>query len=190
MKFNLNDAPVADRDFVGTREPIPEDEEVDVIMHLVTGDDDETENLLTISNDGGSKYLKVNFVVVGGPHNKRQWWEQFYLVGPSEEAYQISITKLRAITEAVLGISPTDMSPAAMKQRDRDLNELNRSEFRCVVGIKPGSKGYRDQNTIKRVINPAETGTKSAKVASPKAPGKAAPPPKNGKAGGKPAAWA
>lgn len=175
MRFNLNEAEAPTRDF--TRGGvIPEDEEVRVVLNLLAGDDDETENLLTLSKNSGAKYLAVEFTIIGGPYARRKFWENWTLATSEDDndghkkAIDISSTKVRAVVEAVRGISPTDNSAAAKKQRDIDLRELDGMEFDCVLGIEEGTGGYKDKNLIKRVINPAETGKPSTKVASGKPP--------------------
>lgn len=166
MKLNLNDAPIADRDFTSGGEPIPDETEVHVVMHLVVGDDLNSDRLLTISKNRESKSLKAIMVVTDGPYKKRQWFEYFYLIGQSEEAFEISRTKLRSIVDAVLGLNPHDQSPAAQKKRDFDLKALNGVEFDCVVGIEPGKGEYKDspQNKIKRILNDASPVTPNGKA--------------------------
>jgi hypothetical protein len=159
MKLNLNEAEAPTRDF--TRGGvIPEDEEVRVVLNLLAGDDEETDNLLTCSKNSGIKYLAVEFTIIGGPYNKRKFWENWALAssddsGGHKKAIEISRTKVRAVVEAVREIKPTDNSAAANKQRNIDLGELDGMEFDCVLGIEEGKGEYKDKNLIKRVINPA-----------------------------------
>lgn len=177
MKFDLNDYEAPSRDFIGSNEPIPDDEEVHVVLSINMGDDPDSDNVLTCSEKTAAKFLKCEFTVIGGPYNKRKFWENWVLSTdgePSEghaKAIQISATKVRAVVEAAREINSADNSPAAKKQRQIELIDLHDMEFDCVVGIERGKDGYPDRNCIKRVINPAEAGKPSTKVASkPKAP--------------------
>ncbi|MGE4442740.1 MAG: hypothetical protein AB7D27_14825 [Desulfomicrobium sp.] len=116
-----------------------------------------TDQMLKLSKKGDCEMLDCEFEVVSGQFVTRKIWNNFIVDGSTDghcKAAQISMRVMRAIVEAVRGISPKDTSPAATQ--GRVLNswaDLQGMEFGVVVGVdqpKPGDRYVN--NTIKRVI--------------------------------------
>jgi hypothetical protein len=114
--------------------------------------------LLRRSNDGKSEGLDCEFKVVGGPFDKRKFWNLFTLAGPTENhatAAEISLSRLRAILESARGIRPDDMSEAAKQARNvpsyQDFNGLG---FVGRIGVEPASGKYAAKNTLLAAVTP------------------------------------
>jgi hypothetical protein len=113
--------------------------------------------MLTVSKDGNCEMLNCEFVVVSGQFQGKKIWNNFVVAGASDghkKAAQISMRTMRAIVEAVRGVSPKDASPTATQARMLAAwGDLQGVEFGIVVGIdapKPGDRWVN--NTIKRVV--------------------------------------
>jgi hypothetical protein len=145
------------------------------------------------SKDGNSEALDCEFLVVGGDHEKRKFWDLMTLAGTTSghaQAAEISRAKLRAILECARGIQPNDTSEAARQGRQitsyGDLDGL-----RCIVKIgveKGGQKAngdgaFPDKNRILEVITPDKKEWQKLEQPAPRPASGAAlvsPPPSGG----------
>lgn len=106
----------------------------------------------------GNEYLDVEFKVVRGQFEGREFWQNYTVAG-SEKASQISMRTLRAIIESSRGINPKDESPAAVQNRRlNDWTDFQGMQFMAKIGAKC-EKNIKDgrwyvNNDIKRVITP------------------------------------
>jgi hypothetical protein len=113
--------------------------------------------ILRRSKTGEAEMLDCELVVVGGPYDKRKFWENLVLAGTTDghaTAIDISVRKLKAIVESARGIKPTDVSEAAKKARAGEYHELDGIRFIVRVGVEPAKDNYRAKNTIDFVITP------------------------------------
>jgi hypothetical protein len=113
--------------------------------------------MLKLSKKADCEMLDCEFEVIAGQFATRKIWNNYIVGGASAghaKAAQISMRTMRAIVEAMRGISPKDASPAATKARViTQWGDLQGAEFGVVVGIdqpKPGDRYVN--NTIKRIV--------------------------------------
>jgi hypothetical protein len=113
--------------------------------------------MLKLSKKADCEMLDCEFEVIAGQFATRKIWNNYIVGGASAghaKAAQISMRTMRAIVEAMRGISPKDASPAATKARViTQWGDLQGAEFGAVVGIdqpKPGDRYVN--NTIKRIV--------------------------------------
>ena len=113
--------------------------------------------MLKLSKKGDCEMLDCEFEVVAGQFATRKLWNNYIIDGVSDghkKAGQISMRTMRAIVEAMRGISPKDTSPAATQgRRIAQWSDLQGAEFGVVVGVdqpKPGDRYVN--NTIKRIL--------------------------------------
>jgi hypothetical protein len=109
------------------------------------------------SKNGQAEGLDCELIVVGGPHNKRKFFEWVTISGTSDnhaQAADISHRKLRAIIESARGIKPTDVSEAAKKARIAEYAEFDGIRFLAQIGVEPAKDQYRAKNFLAQVITP------------------------------------
>ena len=113
--------------------------------------------MLKLSKKGDCEMLDCEFEVIAGQFATRKIWNNYIIDGVSDghkKAGQISMRTMRAIVEAMRGISPKDQSSAATQARViAGWSDLQGAEFGIVVGIdqpKPGDRYVN--NTIKRIL--------------------------------------
>jgi len=153
MAINLNEAD-EQKEFLGA---IPPDSKVKVRMTIRAPEAAGSDPLLTLSKNGDSENLNCEFEVIGGQFTGRKIWQRFTVGGVNDghkKAAQISMRTMRAIVEAVRGISPKDASPAASQGRYITAwGDLQGTEFGVVVGvIKPQAGDRYINNEIKRIL--------------------------------------
>lgn len=120
---------------------------------------------LTRSADGSSEFLSVEFIVVGGPYDKRKIFDRLLQVGTTEgqaTAITIADTKLRGIVESAFGIDPNDTSDEAKSKRTVELwDAFQNLRFIARIGIeKSKDPAYPDKNRL-YPISPAEKAWKT-----------------------------
>lgn len=113
--------------------------------------------MLKLSKKADCEMLDCEFEVIAGQFATRKIWNNFIVGGASAghaKAAQISMRTMRAIVEAMRGISPKDTSPAATKARViNQWGDLQGAEFGVVVGVEEPKAGDRYvNNSIKRII--------------------------------------
>jgi hypothetical protein len=144
-------------------EPIPHGTVADVQIKVRAGNAGE-DGWLKRSKDGNSEALDCEFLVVGGPHDKRKFWELMTLAGTTSghaTAMEISRAKLRAILECARGVQPNDTSEEARQARQiTSYGEFNGLLCTEKIGIEKGGQkangdgAYPDKNRILEVITP------------------------------------
>ncbi len=112
---------------------------------------------LKLSKKGDCEMLDCEFEVISGQFSTRKIWNNFIISGTSDghrKAGQISMRTMRAIVEAMRGISPKDQSPAACQGRVMTTwGDLQGAEFGVVVDVeKPQAGDKYVNNSIKRII--------------------------------------
>jgi hypothetical protein len=113
--------------------------------------------LLKRSKTGTSEGLDCELVVVGGPHDKRKFWDWMTISGTTDghaQAAEITHRKLRAIIESARGIKPTDVSEAAKKARVVEYAEFDGIRFLAQIGVEPAKGDYRAKNFLAQIITP------------------------------------
>jgi hypothetical protein len=110
------------------------------------------------SKDGGSEALDCVITVVGGPQDKKKFYELMTVAGTTEghgKAGDITSAKIRAILESARGIKPDDKTPQARQARGiESFGDLDGIRFVGKVTIEKGKDGYRDKNRLLEVITP------------------------------------
>lgn len=135
-----------------------------VVMTLRPGGHGEG-NWLKASKDGSCLMLDAEFVIDGGPHNKRKFWGLFVVEGETDgqkTAADISRGRLRGILESARGITPSDESADAMAaRRIAGWGDLDGLRFPCRIGIEKGKakndgsgESYADKNVLDAAITP------------------------------------
>lgn len=155
MAINFNDAE-EQRESAGT---IPAGSMVKVRMTIRQPEANfvGTDPMLKLSKKGDCEMLDCEFEVISGQFAKRKIWSNYVVGGQTAghaKATQISMRLMRAIVEAIRGISPKDQSGNAAQ--GRYLNswaDLQGAEFGIVVDVEKPQPGDRYvNNCIKRVI--------------------------------------
>ena len=112
-----------------------------------------------------SKWLPLEFTIVGGTHNSRKVWHRLFVDGDKMSERNVPIAKeiglktMRLIIESSRGIKPDDNSPEA--QQGRQLNtieQLNGMELCIKIGIEEGTNGYEDRNRMIAPLTPNQSG--------------------------------
>jgi hypothetical protein len=101
------------------------------------------------SKNGQAEGLDTELVVVGGPHDKRKfydWMTTSGVTGNHGQAADITHRKLRAIIESARGIKPTDVSEAAKKMRVAEYRDFDGIRFLAQIGVEPAKGDYRAKN--------------------------------------------
>jgi hypothetical protein len=141
-------------------EPIKAGTTVTLVMKIKPGNVG-IDNLCKRSSKGDSEGLDVEYIVKGGEHDKRKLYNFHLLDGTTAghaKAGEITRSLLRAIYEAVNGIDPNDVSPAAVSRRaSASLADFNGATFLAELAIEQGGKkpdggAYPDKNVIKKVL--------------------------------------
>ncbi len=115
------------------------------------------DGILRRSKTGEAEMLDCELIVVGGPYDKRKFWELMTLSGTTDghaQAADISHSKLRAILEFARGIKPTDVSEAAKKARVAEYADFDGIRFVAQIGVEPAKGDYRAKNFLAQVITP------------------------------------
>ena len=130
-----------------------------VQLNIRPGDVGE-DNLFSRSKNGQAEGLNCELIVVGGPYDKKKFWDWMTISGTTDghaEAADITKRKLRAILESARGIKPTDVSEAAKKARDAEYREFDGIRFVAQIGVEPASGDYRAKNFLAQIITPDRT---------------------------------
>src|SRR6516225_4549227 len=139
-----------------TFDVIPDRTVAVVQLNIRPGDAGEG-GLFKRSKNGQAEGLDCELIVVGGPHNKRKFFEWMTISGTSDnhaQAAEITHQKLRAIIESARGIKPTDVSEAAKKARVAEYVEFDGIRFLAQIGVEPAKDQYRAKNFLAQVITP------------------------------------
>lgn len=167
--YDFNDA--KPNDF----EVLPDNTEVKVLLKVQAGDHDLADGCLRRSEKTGAHMLNLEATVLEGKFAKRKVFFGFYLgndTGKLTEGQQTAVdmsrSKLRAITEAARGFSPTDETPAAIEARKlkKGFMDLNDMEVSVILGVEKGTGGYSDKNVLKRVVPHGKAGFDASKEAA------------------------
>jgi hypothetical protein len=127
-----------------------------VQLNIRPGDAGEN-GLLKRSKNGQAEGLDCELIVVGGPHDKRKFWDWMTIGGATDNyamAADISRQKLRAIIESARGIKPSDVSEAAKKARVVDYADFDGIRFVAQIGVEPAKGDYRAKNFLAQVVTP------------------------------------
>lgn len=116
-----------------------------------------TDPMLKLSKKGDCEMLDCEFEVIAGQFVTRKIWNNFIIDGANDghkKAGKISMRTMRAIVEAVRGISPKDHTPAACQARVLgQWADLQGVEFGVVVGVELPKAGDKYvNNEIKRIL--------------------------------------
>src|SRR6516165_4736211 len=123
------------------------------IRHGDIGED----NLFSRSKNGQAEGLNCELIVVGGPYDKKKFWDWMTVSGTTDghaEAADITHRKLRAIIESARGIKPTDVSEAAKKARVVEYADFNGIRFLAQIGVEPAKGDFRAKNFLAQIITP------------------------------------
>ena len=108
------------------------------------------------SSERGTKWIECEFVVVGGPYNKRRFWQNIMLDGGRIDpetgicyTKKIGLETIKDIIDSAKGLSKSDISPEAMQTRNiNGLEDMDGMEFCAKIGIEKGTNGYADKNKL------------------------------------------
>lgn len=109
------------------------------------------------SKNGQAEGLDCELIVVGGPHDKRKFFEWMTISGTTDnhaQAADITHRKLRAIIESARGIKPTDVSEAAKKARVAEYADFDGIRFLAQIGVEPAKGEYPAKNSLAQVVTP------------------------------------
>lgn len=122
-------------------------------------------NWFKASQSTRAKWMELEFTIVGGPFDRRKFWDRVFVDGDKmgqsgmPEAKEIGLRTLRAIIDSANGLDPADMSPEAQQRRTiSGVGQLNGMEICAKVGIKKGTNGYSDQNKMTAALTPKDKG--------------------------------
>jgi hypothetical protein len=135
--------------------------------------------LLKRSKNGQAEGLDCELIVVGGPHDKRKFFEWMTLSGTTDnhaQAADISHRKLRAIIESARGIKPSDVSETAKKARIVDYADFDGIRFLAQIGVEPAKGDYRAKNFLAQVVTPERKEWQPVEQVTKPAPAAAAKP--------------
>mgnify|MGYP003113840576 FL=1 len=113
-----------------------------------------------------SKWLPLEFTIVGGGHNGRKVWHRLFVDGDKMNdqknmpiAKEIGLRTMRAIIESARNIDPNDNSPEAQQGRElNSIEQLNGMELCIKIGIEEGTNGYADRNRMIAPLTPNASG--------------------------------
>lgn len=88
----------------------------------------------------GGTMINAKYQVVGGKHDGRWVWQNYNIVNKSEAAQRIGRQQLVA------------WATACGKPEADDTDKLLNKRFNCIIGIRKGTNGYKDQNEIKQFL--------------------------------------
>lgn len=164
--LNLNAVPAGEqREF----DLIPAGAIVRAIMSIKPGDISLPEygpgNYFKAARETRAKWMELEFTVVGGPYDRRKFWDKIFVDGDKigasgmPEAKEIGLRTLKALIDSANGLDPADMSPQAQQARNvPGVAALNGVEICAKVGIKKGTNGYRDTNRLTVAMTPKDNG--------------------------------
>ena len=148
---------------------IPDNTIVRAIITLKQGDmqipDFGAGNWFKASQTTRAKWMEIEFTVIGGPFDKRKFWDRLFVDGDKigssgmPEAKEIGLRTLRSLIDSGNGLASTDISPEAQQRRTLSgVADLNGMEICAKIGIKKGTNGYSDTNRLKAALNPKDNG--------------------------------
>lgn len=108
------------------------------------------------SSERGTKWIECEFVIVGGPYNKRRFWQNIMLDGGRVDpetgicfTKKIGMETIKDIIDSAKGLSKADISPQAMQTRNiNGLEDMDGMEFCAKIGVEKGTNGYADKNKL------------------------------------------
>lgn len=150
MGLNFNDADAQK----GPNTLIPDGTKAKVNIKVRPGGSGEG-GWLTQSKSSANLMLDLEFTVIDGPSAKRKFWELMVVEG-SEEAVNISRSRLRALLESARGIKSNDQSDAAKQKRQvNGYSEFDGLEPFVAIRIeKSKDPQYQDKNKMSYAITP------------------------------------
>ena len=108
----------------------------------------------------GSRYLDVELTLVGGEYNGRKVWSIIMdptFAANSDEAKQIGEKQLACVLEAC-GVFKIGDDASYAQFNGKDIAHVSRSisgkTVAVKVGVKKGTDGYADKNTISTYLSP------------------------------------
>ena len=164
--LNLNAVPAGEqREF----DLIPAGAIVRAIMSIKPGDISLPEygpgNYFKAARETRAKWMELEFTVVGGPYDRRKFWDKIFVDGDKmgasgmPEAKEIGLRTLKALIDSANGLDPADMSPEAQQRRTiNGVSDLSGMEICAKIGIKKGTNGYQDQNKLMAALTPKDKG--------------------------------
>ena len=130
-----------------------------VILKMQRGDhviqDYSSQPMFKIGSSG-AKFLDCEFTIVGGPYDKRKFWQNIMCDGGKMNpetgmpwCKEIGIKTFRDIINSTFGLDPNDTSPEASSRRKvNDLSVLDGAEFCVKIAVEKGTNGYADKNKM------------------------------------------
>ena len=120
-------------------------------------------NWFKASQSSRAKWMELEFTIVGGPFDRRKFWDRVFVDGDKmgssgmPEAKEIGLRTLRALIDSANNLDPSDMSPEAQQRRTiNGVADLNGMEICAKIGIKKGTNGYQDQNRLMAALTPKD----------------------------------
>ena len=113
------------------------------------------------SRNTSAKWMELEFTIIGGEFDRRKFWDRLFVDGDKmgksgmPQAKEIGLRTLKSLVESARNIDPADMSPQAQQARNiSGMFDLNAMEICAKIGIKKGSNGYADQNSLMAALTP------------------------------------
>lgn len=115
---------------------------------------------LKANNAGNCLLADFEFVIDGGPYDRRKFWTMFVTQGETDgqqKAANISRSRLRGMLESAYGINPGDDSADAMAKRAvGGWQAFDGLRFCARLGVEKGKDGYKDKNVLAAAVTPDE----------------------------------
>ena len=100
------------------------------------------------SSERGTKWIECEFVIVGGPYNKRRFWQNIMLDGGRVDpetgicfTKKIGMETIKDIIDSAKGLSKSDISPEAMQTRNiNGLEDMDGNGFKPAPWANKGDK--------------------------------------------------
>src|SRR6266567_8579751 len=133
------------------------DKTIAVVQLTIRPGDAGPDGIFRRSKTGEAEMLDCELIVVGGPHDKRKFFDNMVVSGTTDghaTASDITHRKLRAIIESARGIKPADVSEAAKKARVAEYADFDGIRFLAKIGVEPAKGDYKAKNILALVVTP------------------------------------